>query len=493
MSTSRLRQVVAVAVMSLLALLASSYFPIAIGAQVTPPAVVAEYAPGQIIVSWMPGQNPSLTWASADLPNVSTLAAIASLHTTIVQVPVGSEQEQAFRLRSQVGVRYAELNYRVHALDVPDDPYWPQQWALDKIRVVDAWDITFTSGVIVALLDSGADVQHPDLQGALWTNAGEIASNGLDDDGNGKPDDVHGWHFFQQWNGSTYQAYENRLVDDENGHGTHVTGIVAAVANNGIGIAGVSRGARAMIVRVLDERGEGWYSDVAAGIAYAVDNGARIINLSLGGSEPSQVLQDAIDYAHQHNALVIASSGNDGGAVLYPAAGAHVLAVAATDAEDHRCSFSNFGPSVDIAAPGDSIISTWPWLDGYYRKRGTSMASPHVAGAAALLWTWRPDYSNEQIEQRLKDTADDVNAATYPGPDSYIGWGRLNVYRALSDLAPGPTATPTLTPTSTATPSPSATRIPTTTPTPGATATPSSTPVPSYVIFIPLGSWVPLH
>jgi subtilisin family serine protease len=479
--------------MSLLVLLTGSWFPAATGAQGTPPAVASDYAPGQIIVSCMPGRDLGAALAAADLTTSPALVAIASLRASIVQVPVGTEQEQASRLRSQPSVRYAELNYRVHAVDEPDDPYWPQQWSLAKIRVADAWDITFTSGVIVALLDSGADIEHPDLQGGLWTNAGEIASNGLDDDGNGKPDDVHGWHFFQQWNGSTYQAYENRLVDDENGHGTHVTGIVAAVANNGIGIAGVSRGARAMIVRVLDERGEGWYSDVAAGIAYAVDNGAKIINLSLGGSEPSQVLQDAIDYAYQHNALVIASSGNDGGAVLYPAAGAHVLAVAATDAEDRRCSFSNYGPAVDIAAPGESILSTWPWLDGYYRKRGTSMASPHVAGAAALLWSWRPDYGSEQVEQRLKETADDVNSATYPGPDPYLGWGRLNVHRALSALAPGPTATPSLTPTSTATPTPSSTLIPTTSPTPTATAIPSSTPMRSYVIFIPLGSWVPLH
>ncbi len=427
-----------------------------------------EIAPGQVIVVWEPSAHSAPELAAARIPTARVLATIQSLRMSVMQVSVGSERQLAERWRSLPGVRHAEPNYRVRALDIPNDPYWPDQWALTRIGVSLAWDVTHTEGVVVALLDSGAKIDHPDLQDSLWANPGEIPDNGLDDDGNSRVDDIHGWHFFQQWNGSTYQPYENCLIDDQNGHGTHVTGIVAATTNNGIGIAGVSRGARAMVVKVLDERGEGWYSDVAAGMVYAVNNGARIINLSLGGSEPSQILQDAIDYAHQSGALIIASTGNDGGAVLYPAAGNHVMAVASTNLVDSRSSFSNFGPAVDIAAPGESIVSTWPWLDGYYRKQGTSMASPHVAGAAALLWTWRPDYSSGQIEQRLKETADDVNAASHPGPDPYLGWGRLNIQRALADLPPGPTATPS--------------------------PTPSPTPIPwEYRIYLPLVPWAPQH
>jgi len=381
-----------------------------------------------------------------------------------IDVTPGTEQQILEQLRRDPSIAYAELDYHVTAMEQPDDARRPEQWALDAIHCPEAWDLTRCDNVVIAVLDSGVDLGHPDLSSRLWTNPGETPNNGRDDDGNGKVDDVHGWHFYQNCASGSCGPYENHIVRDDNGHGTHVTGIAAADTGNGIGIASVSWGALAMTVKVLDEYGEGYYSDVALGIRYATDNGARIINLSFGGAQPSQLLQEAVDYAHQRGVLVIASAGNDGGAVYYPAACNHVMTVASTDRNDQRSSFSNVGPQVDIAAPGESILSTWPWLDGYFYKRGTSMAAPHVAGAAALLWSLRPDYGAAEIQQRLLSQSDDVNAAQHPGPDQYLGWGRLNVYQALAGLPQGPTFTPT--PTATHTPTPTGTTTPTATRTP---------------------------
>jgi len=445
------------------------------GAQyLTTPAPDQGYLPGQVLVKYERAEAlPHLLTATARW-QTQILGQIPQLGVALLRVPVGLEKTVLARLQRNPFVQYVELNYLVHALEVPDDPFWPQQWALPKIGAPQAWDIARCLGTIVAVLDTGVHLEHPDLRNVLWTNPGEIPGNGIDDDGNGKVDDVHGWHFYQNCSTGICEPYENRVIADDNGHGTHVTGIIAAETDNAIGIAGVSWGARAMIVKVLDQYGFGPWSDVAAGIIYATDNGAQIINLSLGDSHPSQLLQDAVNYAYHRGVLLIAACGNEGKGVFYPAACENVMAVAVTDSNDKRPDFSNYGPEVDIAAPGgentDGIVSTWPWRDGYYYKYGTSMAAAHVSGAAALLWSWRPDFTNDQIQQRLETQADDVNADTHPGPDPYLGWGRLNIYRALAGLAPGPTRTPTATatliPTPSATPSPTQTLTPTSTPTP---------------------------
>jgi subtilisin family serine protease len=492
---------------------------------------VPDRLPGQILVRYRSPQDqpstelgteyqlPDLVLAAGSVLHPALLAGqaqilgqIPQLGVWLVQVAEGSEQSVLSELQRQPGVQYAEPNYRAYAsvphpagsagLETPNDAEWSKQWALTKINAPQAWDITHCQGVVIATLDTGAYLQHPDLINVLWTNPDEIPANGLDDDGNGKIDDVHGWHFYQNCTTGVCLPYENPIIDDENGHGTHVTGIAAAETNNATGIASVSWGARAMIVRVLDQYGDGYYYDIAAGIVYAADNGARVINLSLGGESFSQLLQDAVNYAYNKGALVVAAAGNNGGAVMYPAACDNAVAVAATDANDQRPSFSNQGPEVDIAAPGESIISTWPQPYLYYYKRGTSMAAPHVAAAAALLWSWRPDWSNAQVQERLLAQADDVNSDLYPGHDIYLGWGRLNLYRALAGLPPGPTptatitpqmtATPTVSPQATATVSPQATATPTVTPEATASPTPSATPTsttppPLHHIYIPLG------
>lgn len=398
--------------------------------------------------------------------------AIGAANLFVLSVPPGQEAATIAALRRNPAVKFAELDYLAQAAELPDDPAWPRQWSLAQIGLPAAWSVTAGSAaVVIGLVDSGMTLTHPDLAAKVWVNAGEIPGNGVDDDGNGKVDDVNGWHFFHQWTPDGYVSGENAVVWDDFGHGTHVAGIAAAATNNGVGVAGASWGARVMPVKVLDQSGNGWYSDIAAGIIYAADNGARIINLSLGGAAASATLCEAVRYAYDtRGALVVAASGNTGGAVDYPAACADVLAVAATDRTDQRATFSNYGPEVDLAAPGVEIYSTWPWLDGYFTKSGTSMAAPHVSGVAALVWSHWPDWTNAAVSQQITVTALDVEAA---GWDPLTGWGRLDAAAALE--AP---PLPVLTVTPTATASPTLTRSvgPTVTHTPTATATPTATP-----------------
>jgi thermitase len=363
-------------------------------------------------------------------PGTSLQYTIAPLGLMSLSVTPGQEAATVAALRRRPDVAFAELDYLAAAAGVPNDPDWGNQWSLAQIGLPAAWNVTTGSaGIIIAVVDSGVYLGHPDLASKVWTNPGEIRGNGIDDDLNGKVDDVNGWHFFQQWTPSGYVPVGNANVTDDFGHGTHVAGIIGAATNNGLGIAGISWGARVMPVRVLDQYGSGWYSDIADGIVYAVDNGAKIINLSLGGAATSQTLCEAAAYAHQKGALLVAATGNTGAAVLHPAACEGVLAVAATDRFDYRADFSNYGPQVDVAAPGVNIYSTWPWVDGYFTKSGTSMAAPHVSGVAALVWSRWPEWDNVAVSKQIIETAVDVDAE---GWDPYTGWGRLDAAAAVA-------------------------------------------------------------
>jgi subtilisin family serine protease len=400
-------------------------------------ACFGDYAAGIVLVGWRGGD------AAIRQLGREPRARLPGVNVTVVRVPSGQECATVEALRRDARVAFAELDYAVHADAataqspgiIPNDPGWGSQWGLAKIHAPEAWRIvTGTANVVIAILDSGVYPQHPDLAAKLWTNPGEISANGLDDDSNGKIDDIHGWHFFHRYYNGEYYAEENADIRDDYGHGTHVAGIAAAAANNGIGVAGVAWGAPIMVIKVLDQYGNGWYSDVAAGIIYAADNGARVINLSLGGAPDSETLRAAVDYALSKNGLVIAAAGNTGGTVLYPAAYDPVLAVAAIDANDQRANFSNYGPQIDLTAPGVNIYSTW-YLGNYFTKTGTSMAAPHVAGTAALVWARRPALRAGEVISQLVKTADDIGEL---GADPYTGWGRINAYRAVSELEPLP-------------------------------------------------------
>ncbi len=390
-----------------------------------------EYRPGVILIAKRPNTSAAQMTQWLAERGLRLERDLAPLPIVSVQVPIGQEVALAQAARRTGQVAFAELDYAARATDIitPSDPGWSQQWGPAKIGAPAAWSlVTDTQGIVIAVVDSGIKLDHEDLTTQRWINSAEIPGNFRDDDGNGKIDDVNGWHFYQRWTGTSYVPAENSNVQDDYGHGTHVAGIAAAATDNGVGIAGLASGARVMPIKVLDQYGNGWYSDIALGIVYAADNGARIINLSLGGAEDSQTLRAAVDYARSRGALVVAATGNTGGAVLYPAAIDSVLAVAATDANDQVAYFSNRGPQVDIAAPGVDIYSTWPWVAGYFTKSGTSMAAPHVSGVAALVWSRWSALSADSVIGYITRTAVDVGD---PGWDAATGWGRLDAEQAV--------------------------------------------------------------
>lgn len=277
-----------------------------------------------------------------------------------------------------------------HAAQVAaGDPRASEQWPLDgdgPMGIESAWRQTTGAGTTVAIIDSGADLGHPDLAPNLWTNAGEIPGNGADDDGNGYVDDVHGYDFVEG----------DGTPQDGNGHGTHVAGIVGARGGNGIGVSGVAWNVKLLIVRVLDAAARGTTDDVARGLRYAVDNGARIVNLSLAGPTSTPDLQAAVDYAQARGVLIVVAAGNDGAnlasAPTFPAAYGepNVLGVAATRRDGALSSVSDYGPGADLSAPGEEILST-ALGGGYEWRTGTSMAAPAVTGALVLLAAARPD------------------------------------------------------------------------------------------------------
>ncbi len=300
-------------------------------------------------------------------------------------------------------VEYAELNYLYYIFGVPNDPFFSSQYGLysesnQGIDAVSGWDIeTGNNSVIIAIVDTGVDYTHEDLSGKV----------------------MKGYDFVND-------DFDPR---DDNGHGTHVAGIAGAIANNGRGIAGVCQECSIMAIKVITADGSGANSWIANGIANAVNLGARIINLSLGGLDNSNTIRMAVEQAYRQGVLVFAASGNDGSGVpLYPAALPEVIAIGATNRYGERASFSSYGSHLELAAPGEAIYST---LTGnrYDAWNGTSMASPHVAGLAGLLFSRNPSLTNEQVRQILEGTAQDIGAG---GRDAYFGYGRINARAALA-------------------------------------------------------------
>ncbi len=308
------------------------------------------------------------------------------------------------------------------------DPGHGDQYALQRISADRAWAINGgTTNVVVAVIDSGVQYDHPDLEAQIWMNTAE-SQNGMDDDGNGFVDDVAGWNFV---------ADHNDPYDDEN-HGTHVAGIIAATRDNNQGIAGTAN-VSIMALKVLNAEGIGADSGIAAAIRYAADNGAHIINLSLGGGSTNQVLVDACAYATQRGCLVVGAAGNDGvDTVDFPANLDTVVAVAATDANDNIANFSNAGPGIELSAPGNEILSTLT-NNNYGPMSGTSMATPYVAGVAALIKSANPSMTGAQLRDRLAATCDDIGN---PGYDELFGHGRINAFRALGGEGGAPAPTP---------------------------------------------------
>lgn len=390
-----------------------------------------EFVPGEVVIAWEPTaeeraqaqpgrldvdrRDPAWQRAAARLADRTGLPVLdlaAEYGMARLAVPPGEERAVAARLAALPWVAHAGPNYIARAAGYPNDPYIGEQWHMRRIAAPAAWDLTFGSySLVVAVIDTGVDLSHPEFAGRLLP-------------------------------GYDYVNGDN-LPNDDNGHGTHVAGLIAAAANNGVGVAGLAANVKILPLKVLDSRGNGNYYDIALAIRRAADAGAQVINLSLGGFTPDATLQEAINYALGKKVFVAAAAGNcaQGGPAclyqtnpdFYPAAYSGVVAVAASDHFDNWASYSGYKPYIALAAPGgvsgDAILSTVP--GGYDRKYGTSMATAQVSAAAALILTYRPTASPAQVADILKGTADKVGPYTYiSGRNDWFGAGRLNAGRA---------------------------------------------------------------
>jgi len=327
---------------------------------------------------------------------VNTVSMNGKVRAVVASIPHGAVSTFASEVEMSRFSRYIEPNVRFELDLVPNDPDWLKQWGPVKIETDDAWDTqTGDPSVVVAVVDTGVDWNHPDL----ISNYVALGYDWVNND----PDPM-----------------------DDHGHGTHCTGIIAATLNNGIGIAGLAQ------VRIMAEKGlgpgGGWADDLAKAIVHAVDQGANIISCSWGSYAKSTLIHEALKYAYSHDVLVIGAAGNSATDLKhYPAAYSEVVATTATDESDNPAEFTNFGDWVEIAAPGVDVYSTW-WDDTYMYASGTSMSAPHVAGAAAMVWSQFPTMTRNHVRAQLRSSADDLGDPSF---DVYYGYGRVNARRAV--------------------------------------------------------------
>ena len=338
------------------------------------------------------------------------------------------------RYERHVAIEAVEMNRlnQSFAGTVPNDPNYAEQWNLSVLNMSQAWDIEQGKPqVTVAVVDSGIASRHPEFRSQLWENVDEIPRNGIDDDGNGYVDDRNGWDFSDAPTlpGSGDWTVRDNDPEDETGHGTHVSGIIAAKANNGLGIAGIAPNSRLMPLRAGFKYGGGTYlqnDDLAAAIVYAADNGAQVINMSWGDTVRAFIIEDAIEYARHRGCVLVGAAGNSAAVgSYYPAALESVVSVAGLGQEKQLYDSSNFGATIDIAAPGEEILSTA--LNGEYQKRdGTSMAAAHVSGVAALVLSANPHATHIEIQEKLTTTAKPLFVT------ELVGAGSLDAYAALA-------------------------------------------------------------
>lgn len=355
----------------------------------------------------------------------------------LLKLPKNSDvNEMVGKYNKNPYVEYAEPNYKVYVdTTIPNDEHFSVLWGMHNtgqsegtvdadIDAPEAWDITTGSDtIVVAVIDTGVDYNHKDLDANIWTNPGEIAGDGIDNDGNGYVDDIRGWDFYNN---------DNNPFDD-NGHGTHCSGTIAAEGNNVIGVVGVSWNAKIMPLKFLNRRGSGNTDDAIDAINYATLMGADIMSNSWGGGGESQSLKDAISAANSAGILFVAAAGNVGTdndeSPHYPSSYDvdNIISVAATDRYDNLAGFSCYGlESVDLAAPGVTIASTYP-KNRYVYMDGTSMAAPHVSGAAALIMAQNPTISVADLKAKILDSVDSNSALS----GKTVTGGRLNVFNCL--------------------------------------------------------------
>ncbi len=410
------------------------------------------YVPGEILVKFRSGVSKSGRNIAHSSHGFRLVKRFKQVQVDHVKIPDGWTVEEAIAAyRLQADVEYAEPNYYRYATATPNDPSFGNLWGLHNIGQAggtpdadidcpEAWDTqTGDPNVVVAVVDSGADLDHEDLSDNIWQNTGEDWSsgdpgyNGIDDDGNGKIDDYYGWDF---------ENDDNDPDDDYSGvyHGTHVSGTIGAIGDNGTGVSGVNWRASLMVLKILDQNGNGSVANEIRAIEYAIDNGAQIINASFSGEASSSFEYNAVVNARDAGILFVAAAGNDGRnhdlMPVYPSGYdlANIISVGATDRNDILASFSNYGAtSVDVAAPGVSIYSTMAG-DSYQYLSGTSMATPHVSGLAALIWADNPGFTYGDIRDRILNGVDVV-----PGLTGLIfNAGRINANNSINPPASVP-------------------------------------------------------
>ncbi len=386
-----------------------------------------QYKAHEVIVRLSPGLstnalNASLNKLGGSLVDTDTLLSNELGYVRLLLPPSVKADEAISELIESGVAEHAERNYVVHAIATPNDPSLDALWGMKKIDAISAWDIGVgNTSVVVAVSDTGIDRTHPALSGNLWTNENEIPGNGIDDDQNGFIDDIHGW----DW------ANNDSDPMDDAGHGTHVAGTIGAVGNDGVGVVGVNWKARIMALKFLGANGSGSLYGGAQSILYAAANGAQVVNASWGclGCY-SSVIADAITVLGERGGLFVAAAGNDSNnndvRPNYPSSHANenIIAVAASDSNDLKAGFSNWGvTSVDIAAPGVGILSTLPG-NTYAAWSGTSMAAPHVAGAAALYIATFGALDPVVLKEKLLNSADPVGAFN----GVVVSGARLNLF-----------------------------------------------------------------
>lgn len=395
----------------------------------------------------------SLVPVTAAESNLRSLHLVKHIH--FFEMLPGTDIQQVKILLEETGLfEYVENDHVGKGSGVsavtPTDTYFNRQWGLYNdgtfsasaisgadVKMTEAWGLTTgSSSVIVCILDSGLKLDHPEFSGRLWVNPSEIANNNIDDDGNGYIDDVNGW----DW------ANNDKNPTDDHGHGTNVAGITAASGNNSTGYAGVDWNCKVMTGKILNASNSGSYSWFASGIYYAVNKGARVINMSVGGSGFSQSLKDACDFAYANNVALFACMMNENNGVsYYPAAYSSTIAVGATDVNDYRVqpffwsttSGSNYGSHIDVVAPGNYIYGLSYSSNTNYNSYwgGTSQATPLVAGIGSLMVALNPSITVDEIRSKLRSTAVDLvgrPTEDVAGFDNYMGYGRVNAYAALA-------------------------------------------------------------
>jgi subtilisin family serine protease len=405
-----------------------------------------DFVPGEVIVKFIPETdansiNSALSTLSATV--LETTQTLGILRLALNEISVAEAIAIVNNDAALVGtIEYIEPNFIRQTTDtIPNDPLYNELYGLNNtgqtggtedadIDAPQAWDNQTGNNVVIGVIDTGVDYNHPDLNDNMWTNPGEIPDNGVDDDGNGFIDDFYGYDFVN----------EDSNPFDDNRHGTHVAGTIAAEGNNSIGVTGVNWDAQIMALKFLNAGGFGNDFDAIQAIEYAILNGAQLTNNSWGGGGFSLALQDAIAAARDAGQLFIAAAGNNGSNndifPFYPASYDlnNIISVAATNDRDQLAGFSNFGAiSVDLGAPGVNILSTFPG-NNYGFLSGTSMATPHVSGVVALILSENPELTPLEVKELILRTTDEIPALT----GITVSDGRLNAFNALGELTPAP-------------------------------------------------------